>query len=45
MTRSPENMFSDTAYDGWEKLSAREKVERMLKIHKDQHEEGEDVSS
>lgn len=46
MPQTPEDMFADKSYDGWDKLSPRQKVERMLSIHKSGHEaEGEDVSS
>lgn len=38
-------MFADKSYEGWEELSPRQKVERMLAIHKSGHEDGgEEVS-
>lgn len=43
-SQTPEEMFADKSYDGWEELSPRQKVERMFSIHKSGHEEGEDVS-
>lgn len=43
MPQSPADMFSDTVYEGWNKLSPQEKVERMLEIHKNGHE-GNEVS-
>lgn len=43
MPQTPDSMFADKGYDGWENLSPREKVERMMEIHKSGHE-GEDVS-
>lgn len=43
MPQTPEDMFADKGYDGWHELSPRQKVERMLSIHKSGHE-GEDVS-
>ncbi|KAG9762620.1 hypothetical protein KCU73_g1824, partial [Aureobasidium melanogenum] len=41
-SQTPEEMFADKSYDGWEELSPRQKVERMFSIHKSGHEEGED---
>lgn len=43
MPQTPDTMFADKGYEGWDKLSAYEKVERMMGIHKTGHE-GEDVS-
>lgn len=43
MPQSPDTMFADKGYEGWDKLSAYQKVERMMEIHKGGHE-GEDVS-
>lgn len=43
MPQSPREMFADKGYEGWDELSPRQKVERMLAIHKSGHE-GEDVS-
>lgn len=43
MPQTPEDMFADKGYDGWDELSPRQKVERMLSIHKSGHE-GKDVS-
>ena len=43
MPQSPDTMFADKGYEGWDKLSAYQKVERMMEIHKSGHE-GEDVS-
>lgn len=37
-------MFADKGYEGWDKLSAYQKVKRMMEIHKSGHE-GEDVST
>ena len=37
-------MFADKGYEGWDKLSAYQKVERMMEIHKSGHE-GEAVST
>lgn len=36
-------MFADKGYEGWDKLSPYQKVERVMEIHKSGHE-GEDVS-
>jgi hypothetical protein len=44
MPQTPQTMFADQGYEGWETLSPYEKVERMMSIHKTGHE-GEDVSS
>jgi hypothetical protein len=43
MPQTPATMFADEHYEGWDKLSAYEKVERMMEIHKKSHE-GEEVS-
>jgi len=43
MPQSPDTMFADKGYGGWDKLSPYQKVERMMEIHKSGHE-GEDVS-
>jgi hypothetical protein len=43
MPQTPQTMFADQSYEGWDKLSAYQKVERMMLIHKNGHE-GEEVS-
>lgn len=43
-SQTPEEMFADKSYDGWERLTPHQKVERMFSIHKSGHEQGEDVS-
>ena len=43
MPQTPDTMFADKGYEGWDKLSPYQKVERMMEIHKSGHE-GEDVS-
>lgn len=46
-SQTPEEMFADKSYEGWEELSPRQKVERMFSIHKsgrEEEEEGEEVS-
>ncbi|KAI4715840.1 hypothetical protein E4T48_07966 [Aureobasidium sp. EXF-10727] len=41
MPQTPGDMFADKGYEGWATLSPRQKVERMMSIHKSGHE-GED---
>ncbi|KAI4725691.1 hypothetical protein E4T49_06570 [Aureobasidium sp. EXF-10728] len=41
MPQTPKDMFADKGYEGWATLSPRQKVERMMSIHKSGHE-GED---
>ena len=43
MSQTPQTMFADQGYEGWDKLSPYQKVERMMQIHKSGHD-GEDVS-